>query len=1258
MKYLVFFLIKNIKLIIKIYINIYNNFMYIEFSCNLTEKLEFGDKAAINTKNISDNISISEMIQNFSFSDLWKDLDAENKLKKIESIINNDKNVNLQIVNLSITKKFNNSWSSNNSSSPTLAFVFKLSEKLDNYCLSNAIVVFCSTREDDEDNAKFTKSWKFNLKRIEHLEINFLETKIEGIWNSKINLNFVFNSLENKYNGKVIDPNLKGLLDKSKKITDYLNKEDSKIKFKFNEWNDFIYFLQKYYKDKEKEFDYVISEKDFTEDINNIKNCDLILCHKTNYNYTRFTKNLFLYSDSDESSVIKIEEIKELDYFSKLEKDIKTNENTIKEISDNIQDIDIEINKCEEKIKSENNSLTDKLTPIKNSIKNFEDEISIKENKLVELNIRRQKIKIALKEEKKEEQIDKLKRQESCILDEINKFSKEKESIKNNLSIENEKVEKIENKITKNKELERDIKNSLLLQKQKQEEDRKKWNEKITHSKKLIDFFKKNNIINFSNVKISSESKNDDINKKYFSIQNIHTKVINEDILKWQISEQNNGMIQIIKRYRNSFKNIEQGFYKNPFLFYSMLSIPTIEKFERGINNDTKRKYNLNDKQLKTLEKALNIRDIFYLQGPPGTGKTQTIAAITEEYIRYKNNILMTSSTHEAINNFFDRLNDNNECNPNLILLKYRFGKEENQPFDEKSIYPNFFRKIVNFVKKEKDSLESDEILKAREIFINKYNKKIPNFLVDSEREIINNLSDSDFKEIISTTRFNFLRDEEISQENCSIEIIREAIDFFSKKNSSRVELEYKDIWSLLVKNKKNIVQEFKDFNFEEKNDEYFFQMIDFFDKSLKEKKLENYEKTFLEYIKKNKLINVIGISTTAKAEIEILNEKMTLFSDYPIDLTIIDEISKSTTPEILARTILSKKVIFAGDYKQLPPVMQFSEEDCKNFYNHDSFKDFIKKYKQQISDDNSFYDFVNNLYTTSFFKSQVLYVLEKNKNTDKRPYENLTYQHRFTKNIMDCVNVFYEDDEKLEMPETQKDFNKYTYNLKDYNPINCETSIIDSSKIDVKYESILKEKNIILLEDRLSFDSKTKMDRNRKKYDSNINEYNSYIINEIVSSLIRNKSRHHIYDDSLTDKIGIITMTKSQKYIIKELLEKNDETKKIRVKVDTVDNFQGREKDIIIVDLVRAPNKLDQNRIQSGKSRNLKHYLVLERLNVAFSRAKSMLIIVGAFKEHFLKKSTISNIRNKYSTKAFKFFEDVYNIIKKMGAIVDYGED
>ena len=91
--------------------------------------------------------------------------------------------------------------------------------------------------------------------------------------------------------------------------------------------------------------------------------------------------------------------------------------------------------------------------------------------------------------------------------------------------------------------------------------------------------------------------------------------------------------------------------------------------------------------------------------------------------------------------------------------------------------------------------------------------------------------------------------------------------------------------------------------------------------------------------------------------------------------------------------------------------------------------------------------------------------------------------------------------------------------------------------------------------------------------------------------------------DDQLTD-FGIITPYKAQARLIRRLLKMNYFLKhyRRRITVNTVDGFQGQERDVIVISMVR-----DNERGTIGFLRDLR------RMNVAMTRAKMKLIIVGS---------------------------------------------
>jgi superfamily I DNA and/or RNA helicase len=94
---------------------------------------------------------------------------------------------------------------------------------------------------------------------------------------------------------------------------------------------------------------------------------------------------------------------------------------------------------------------------------------------------------------------------------------------------------------------------------------------------------------------------------------------------------------------------------------------------------------------------------------------------------------------------------------------------------------------------------------------------------------------------------------------------------------------------------------------------------------------------------------------------------------------------------------------------------------------------------------------------------------------------------------------------------------------------------------------------------------------------------------------------------------------------------------------ISTVDDFQGDERDVIIVSMVRNPR---------GKYFDPSFVNEFERINVAYSRARKLLIIVGASK--FLSEQLIylpdifgNELMDKHN---FKVYEEIINTIKLRG--------
>ena len=172
-----------------------------------------------------------------------------------------------------------------------------------------------------------------------------------------------------------------------------------------------------------------------------------------------------------------------------------------------------------------------------------------------------------------------------------------------------------------------------------------------------------------------------------------------------------------------------------------------------------------------------------------------------------------------------------------------------------------------------------------------------------------------------------------------------------------------------------------------------------------------------------------------------------------------------------------------------------------------------------------------------------------------------LTTQYRMIRNIGDLIsNTFYDG-----IIDTGIDYEKRRHNITEYGI----RSIVwyNTSKLKERSQNTPNGGSFI-----------------------NITE------NNVIKSILR---KMNTLDNAHDLDIGIITGYSAQKDLIKKSVENSDFSKIGSVDVNTLDAFQGRENSIIIYSTVRT-----EKSIGFQKER--------ERINVAFSRAKKLLIICG----------------------------------------------
>ena len=318
---------------------------------------------------------------------------------------------------------------------------------------------------------------------------------------------------------------------------------------------------------------------------------------------------------------------------------------------------------------------------------------------------------------------------------------------------------------------------------------------------------------------------------------------------------------------------------------------------------------------------------------------------------------------------------------------------------------------------------------------------------------------------------------------------------------------------------------------------------------------------------------NVVGISCTDNMR----NLSDNGYNDF--DVVIIDEVSKATPPELLIPLMKARKAILVGDHRQLPPMFKEHEESYKEItINQDSIPEEIRDLLTQ----ENFRRF-KKMVTSSLFKDYF-------EQADEGIKHSLLVQYRMHTDIMDIINRFYEQRLSCGNSEAIEKLEK-NHNL--------TIKGIDGSTF------IKPEIHAYWIDSSSTPNNKPIYEIRPNNSTSNYNILEKYIVIELLKK-IADAYKEQGYNKNNQKTVGVISFYQMQVNEIRETFRNAKKTydfSAINVDINTVDRFQGKEKNIIITSLVR----------NNEKGRASKHVVAFERINVAFSRAQELLFIVGA---------------------------------------------
>lgn len=328
-----------------------------------------------------------------------------------------------------------------------------------------------------------------------------------------------------------------------------------------------------------------------------------------------------------------------------------------------------------------------------------------------------------------------------------------------------------------------------------------------------------------------------------------------------------------------------------------------------------------------------------------------------------------------------------------------------------------------------------------------------------------------------------------------------------------------------------------------------------------------NTREQFFEAYKSN--VNLVAATCSICGSKQLQEIYALLFgnNENAFDVVIMDEASKATPLEMSVPMVWGKKIIIIGDHKQLPPMM-----------NEENIVTSLKKANQKVLAET----------IESFQESQFEILFRSAFKLKPSIVATLDTQYRMHKQIMNTIGHFYSEEleEGLKCGLADEDMDNERYNARGsrYHGLTLP------GFIDPQTHAIW-----------VDVDTHESQPNGSTSYINN-GELNA--IQTVIKALQKADGFQKFMDsqEKPEDKeIGIITFYGAQYGKIKEMYKDGKIDNSLPCRINVVDKFQGMERNIIIISTVR-----------SNKEHRYGFAEDIRRINVGFSRARRLLIVIG----------------------------------------------